>query len=316
MGYDFDDIFREDDTHRNNINLNEKEINYLNEIYLNNNFKSYTALKMKNNKVKKVKSYTLPLSINTIILNPVSNIFNTSKFNNKNEISSFEDIDTSIDYNTNNDNNGLYYLSFEYSSKTNFNLKIFFNAKEDFSNVFSIEDFYPSEYFRNKIIKITDISPGDSHLFNTLKYKLINLDELIKKFDINSEYYDFVLEFEVIYFKLAKYYNIIASKNENNNSFEIKHQNTKLKIKNKWYDSHYIYGIKDSKEESLCDTCCTDLKNTIFLPCYHSCSCIKCSLNIRKEGNKCPICRQMIINTVIIQNMNKISKYYNSISSK
>ena len=317
MGYDFDGLYRNENyTNRNNINLTDKEINNLNEIFLNNNFKSYTSLQMRKQKFKKVKSYNLPISINTIKLNRVSNLIDTDKSNNKKEIFNVEDADTNIGYN--NDSSELYFLSFEYSSKYNFNLTIFFNVKEDFSNLNSNEDFYPSEYFRKNIIKFTDISQGDNQHFSSLKHKLINLIELKKQYEIKTGYYDLILEFKVNSIKLVNYYNIVVTnkENETENKIKMKHLKTKIKIKNKWYDGHYIYGIKDSKDEALCDTCCINLKNTIFLPCHHSCSCAKCSLNIIKEGNKCPICREKIKKVIIIKNINNVSKNCNSTLSK
>lgn len=57
-----------------------------------------------------------------------------------------------------------------------------------------------------------------------------------------------------------------------------------------WYDIQSIYGILS--QEKLCEICCSNQKNTYFIPCKHSYACKDCAILLRVRSESCPLCRQ------------------------
>lgn len=49
--------------------------------------------------------------------------------------------------------------------------------------------------------------------------------------------------------------------------------------------------IFEDDEESLCVVCITNGKDTAVMPCRHLCLCKECAEELRRQTNKCPICR-------------------------
>ena len=88
-----------------------------------------------------------------------------------------------------------------------------------------------------------------------------------------------------------------------NQSFEIKPMCQKCKIyDNDWYDIENIYGL--TSDDSICEICCVNKKNTFFIPCHHSFACNECAIMLRIKGNGCPICRQQISDSIILDDKN------------
>lgn len=52
---------------------------------------------------------------------------------------------------------------------------------------------------------------------------------------------------------------------------------------------------KPEVEKDTCILCYDNKKSVIFLPCAHITSCNKCSQTIIEENQKCPICREVIV---------------------
>lgn len=50
-----------------------------------------------------------------------------------------------------------------------------------------------------------------------------------------------------------------------------------------------------------CLICCSALRNTIFLPCKHSCTCNSCAHSLRMRNNPCPICKNDIDDLLILE---------------
>lgn len=102
-------------------------------------------------------------------------------------------------------------------------------------------------------------------------------------------------------------------------TYKIKPEMQKLKVNNTWFDIQDIFGF--TSENNECEICCTNKKNTIFLPCKHSYACKDCAILIRIKGNNCPICRQCmkfnfnfnivflaISDSVVIENIESIEQ--------
>jgi len=68
----------------------------------------------------------------------------------------------------------------------------------------------------------------------------------------------------------------------------------KKKMESKIKFSELQEANDDTPEQLVCIVCTEFVKNTIFDPCGHSCTCLKCSKKIMDENRKCPICREKI----------------------
>ena len=55
-----------------------------------------------------------------------------------------------------------------------------------------------------------------------------------------------------------------------------------------------VDGVADDDEANVCVICITDEKDTTIMPCRHMCLCSACANDLRKNTNKCPICRTEI----------------------
>ena len=87
------------------------------------------------------------------------------------------------------------------------------------------------------------------------------------------------------------------------NDFKIKYLYQKYRVRgSQWYDIEDIYGL--TSEDNLCEICCTNPRNTFFLPCKHSYTCQDCAILIRSKDDKCPICRQKVTDSVILTSVN------------
>lgn len=60
----------------------------------------------------------------------------------------------------------------------------------------------------------------------------------------------------------------------------------------------YLQHHKTSKRflilyiSNLCEICCCNQKNSVFIPCMHSYTCKECAIMIRMKDPRCPVCRQ------------------------
>ncbi|KAI3835132.1 hypothetical protein MKX03_019758 [Papaver bracteatum] len=88
----------------------------------------------------------------------------------------------------------------------------------------------------------------------------------------------------------------------NQGAFQVKVVKQILWIDGERYELREIYGIGNSTEPDLddnesgkeCVICMTEPKDTAVLPCRHMCMCNECANELRRQTNKCPICRQHI----------------------
>lgn len=262
-----------------NHDLEERETKFINQLFINNGFDPLmTPEQYYKNKTKHSKSYSFPMSIQSKEFKLEKDYLSIMNF----------------------------YLTFKYSSKYDFDIMIFLNAEEDFSHFFSNNDFYPSTFFLNKIISINNISKGINIEFLEKNCSL-NLEEFYENKLYDKDYNDLVIEcfLKNGKYKLVYYCKIIFYNNE---KYIIKPKLSKICIKNNWFISQSVFGLDEKKDENLCEACLTNQKNTIFLPCMHSYTCEDCSLSVRLAGNKCPLCREKIKETILIDNFNKSSQ--------
>ena len=188
-------------------------------------------------------------------------------------------------------NKNNYYITFLYTAERLINANFYFNAS--FNPKAQNQIYYtPTNAFINYKLNAT-LQPGknvkceeknitiDMDYFMNNRIIQQNLTDIIIElytFDINGNCLEFILS------TFCKIYN-------QNNEFKIKPLYQKCKVyQTDWYDMEDIFGL--TTEDEICEICCTNKKDTFFLPCRHSYACRECAMMLRIRGNGCPICRQ------------------------
>jgi hypothetical protein len=197
----------------------------------------------------------------------------------------------------------IFYITFEYTCDRTIYANFYFNAEFTPSNPNNM--FTPSPAFRNNIIRIW-FPAGQKIKFRDPNLK-INVDYFLKNKVFGRNFIDLIMELYVkdnsgqnIECILASFCSIIFK--PGTNDFKIKYLYQKCKVMgSQWYDIEDIYGL--TSEDNLCEICCTNPRNTFFLPCKHSYTCQDCAILIRAKDEKCPICRQKINDSVVLTNV-------------
>lgn len=154
--------------------------------------------------------------------------------------------------------------------------------------------FIPSDEYKSSTINIRNMKAGTDVDFSS-REACIEVDNLNDKKIYDKQLGDIIIE--MIAFKpngeiectLATFCKLIPENKNDKTVYKIKCEMQKLKVKNYWFEMHDIYGFTTDQTE--CEICCSNKRNTIFLPCKHSYACSICAVNIRLRGNNCPICR-------------------------
>ena len=195
-----------------------------------------------------------------------------------------------------------FYLTFEYTSDKTIYGNFYLNTNfTPLNNIF----FNPSPSFQYNIIKLI-LPPGKNVKCQDQSLK-IDMDYFLRNKIYDKNLTDLVIELFVLENNsqnveciLATFCKILSK--PGTNLYDIKCLYQKCKVKNsQWYDLEDIYGL--SSDENLCIICCANPKNTFFLPCKHSVACQDCAVLLRIKGNGCPICRQAISDSVILENV-------------
>lgn len=198
----------------------------------------------------------------------------------------------------------IFYISFEYSCDRTIYANFYFNAEFTPSNNNSM--FTPSEPFKQNTLKIW-LPPGQNKKFQDPSLK-IDVDYFLKNRVYSRKNIDLIIELYVmdgsgqnIECTLATFCSITFK--PGTNDFKIKYLYQKYRVRgSQWYDIEDIYGL--TSEDNLCEICCTNPRNTFFLPCKHSYTCQECAILIRSKDDKCPICRQKVTDSVILSAVN------------
>jgi hypothetical protein len=199
------------------------------------------------------------------------------------------------------------YVCFKYIALKNFDIKISLNSKFK-NNIVEYNDKFPTIY-KSNVEKSNETMFFDKSVYLDVNKYFINDKDLL---NIDKDCYDVVIELIVkkendeIECIMASFCNLILIKKENSYlSVKIKCISQKLNIKGMWFEMHVVYGLDSSIDNSSndCEACCTKKKNTIFLPCKHSYACNSCSVIVRLPHNQCPLCRQVVADCLIIDEM-------------
>lgn len=198
----------------------------------------------------------------------------------------------------------IYYISFTYTSLYNFNLHIFFNAcenKSELENEHNVK-YKPNLRLETLVINIENVFSGKNERFLDQQAK-VDLMMFNNEKIFDKEYHDMIIECVVMKNEkveciLSTFCKIIKVKE---NGYKVKTDLQKINVRGVWFEMHDIYGLEETNVNSNeCEACYTNKKNTIFLPCMHSYACNDCAVNVRIRGNKCPLCRKKITDTILI----------------
>ena len=198
----------------------------------------------------------------------------------------------------------IFYITFEYTCDRTCYANFYFNA--EFTSNSNNSMFTPSEPFKNKVINIW-FPAGNKAKFQDPSLK-IDIDYFLKNRVYDKKLIDLIIELYVMDDSKQFAECILATFcginfKPNTNDFRIKYLCQKVKVKGSpWYDIEDVYGL--TSEDNLCEICCTNPRNTFFLPCKHSYTCQDCAILIRSKNDKCPICRQTITDSVVLTNAN------------
>ena len=211
----------------------------------------------------------------------------------------------------------LFYIKFEYDALYNFNCYINLEVTKNPSkplNPRQISDadnyilaYSPSPAFESKKILIKNVSKGESMEFFE-KNACIDIDyfKSNKTEDRGDQTFDLSIELvpvqenignnnEVVFVSLC--YFELEEIGKHPHSIRIEHQ--KLKTYGMWIDLHDIYN--SALDNGECLICCSAFRNTIFLPCNHSCSCNTCAHSLKMRNSPCPICKNPIKDLLILE---------------
>ena len=179
--------------------------------------------------------------------------------------------------------------------------------------------YKPSKNFLNKKISIRNNPPGQGLKFCDRLAVIDSLYYTENKIELEKSY-DLIIEIipvfeslstgvntEIIFYTLCKLSNeevnnsLVPGRNnitQLQNFMKVKVEMQRLRTQNIWLDVHEVFN--SALESGECLICCNKIRNTIFLPCKHSCTCQNCAHSLRMRNNPCPICKNSIDDLVII----------------
>ena len=217
----------------------------------------------------------------------------------------------------------IYYIKFNYDSLVNFNCYINFEVsknkfkplipKETSNSDDYILSYTPSMNFASKSIVIKNLPKGQNMEFFE-KEAIIDIDyyksNKSKDIDTNKKenIYDVSIELvpifedkennkknEIAFVSLCN----LEQEDIERHPHSLKIELQRLKTYGMWIDIHDIYN--SSLDNGECLICCTNLRNTIFLPCKHACTCNTCAHSLKMRNNPCPICKNTIKDLLILE---------------
>ena len=220
----------------------------------------------------------------------------------------------------------IYYIKFNYDSLVNFNCYINFEVSKNSAKPLIpkepqnadnyILSYMPSINFVSKSIAIKNLPKGENMEFFE-KEAVIDIDYFKnnKTENTNSKdpVYDVSIELvpilennenknEIVYLSLC---NLEQKEDLERHPHCLKIELQRLKTFGMWIDIHDIYN--SSLDNGECLICCSALRNTIFLPCYHACTCNTCAHSLKMRNNPCPICKNPINDLLILEVDEKVN---------
>ena len=223
----------------------------------------------------------------------------------------------------------LYYIKFIYDSLVNFNCYINFEVSKNHSKPLVPKDlsnsdnyilsYIPSDNFVSKSISIKNLPKGENKEFFE-KEAVIDIEYFktnkSQNKNNNEQMYDVSIELvpifeeninnnknEIVYLSLCN----LEQEDIERHPHSLKIELQQLKTYGFWIELHDIYNT--ALENGECLICCTNLRNTIFLPCKHSCTCNTCAHSLKMRNNPCPICKIQIKDLLILEVNEKVNNF-------
>ena len=273
------------------ININEEE---------NGNQQNLIPIEEQNQIVqeraisKKILSIRLPCNLDKKTLSLEQDSISPDKFFIKFNYDSLFDLDC--------------YINFNVSEKSDISLK---NTNYKLS-------YSPSENFIEKGFYQKKLKNGENKEFYN-KEAFIDIRNYYEEKNENQNSFDICIEFvplfppgspeisdnnEIVFVTLCNF-----ERHQEENTYMIKCIKQRIKTHKIWIDLYDIFDT--SMDGGLCLICCSEKRNTIFLPCKHACCCNKCGSEIKYRFKPCPICKTPIDDLLIVNSDEKKIKIEN-----
>ena len=267
------------------ININEEE---------NGNQQNLIPIEEQNQIVqeraisKKILSIRLPCNLDKKTLSLEQDSISPDKFFIKFNYDSLFDLDC--------------YINFNVSEKSDISLK---NTNYKLS-------YSPSENFIEKGFYQKELKNGENKEFYN-KEAFIDIRNYYEEKNENQNSFDICIEFvplfppgspeisdnnEIVFVTLCNF-----ERHQEENTYMIKCIKQRIKTHKIWIDLYDIFDT--SMDGGLCLICCSEKRNTIFLPCKHACCCNKCGSEIKYRFKPCPICKTPIDDLLIVNSDEK-----------
>ena len=273
------------------ININEEE---------NGNQQNLIPIEEQNQIVqeraisKKILSIRLPCNLDKKTLSLEQDSISPDKFFIKFNYDSLFDLDC--------------YINFNVSEKSDISLK---NTNYKLS-------YSPSDNFIEKGFYQKKLKNGENKEFYN-KEAFIDIRNYYEEKNENQNSFDICIEFvplfppgspeisdnnEIVFVTLCNF-----ERHQEENTYMIKCIKQRIKTHKIWIDLYDIFDT--SMDGGLCLICCSEKRNTIFLPCKHACCCNKCGSEIKYRFKPCPICKTPIDDLLIVNSDEKKIKIEN-----
>lgn len=201
----------------------------------------------------------------------------------------------------NSNERNIYYIKFQYDALVDMNVNIIFFANKNSSN-HGPPYYVPVDRPYDSIKSVFNLPRGQNQEFFDLN---ASFDISIFTQPLQASY-DVVIEFIPIFSEDIRnnsernnlnvspdseilFYTMCKVVVEDNNVAKIRTEMQRLRSQGMWFDLYEVFN--SALETGECLICCTNIRNTIFLPCKHSCCCHTCSHSLRMRNNPCPICK-------------------------
>ena len=243
---------------------------------------------------KKILSIRLPCNLDKKTLSLEQDSISPDKFFIKFNYDSLFDLDC--------------YINFNVSEKSDISLK---NTNYKLS-------YSPSENFIEKGFYQKELKNGENKEFYN-KEAFIDIRNYYEEKNENQNSFDICIEFvplfppgspeisdnnEIVFVTLCNF-----ERHQEENTYMIKCIKQRIKTHKIWIDLYDIFDT--SMDGGLCLICCSEKRNTIFLPCKHACCCNKCGSEIKYRFKPCPICKTPIDDLLIVNSDEKKIKIEN-----
>ena len=215
-----------------------------------------------------------------------------------------------------------FFIKFYYDSLFDLDCYINFNVteKSDISekNKNYKLSYTPSDNFIDKEIYIKGLKNGENQEFYN-KEAFIDMKNYYEEKNENQNSFDICIEFvplfppespeiadnnEIVFVTLCNF-----ERHQDENTYLIKCVKQRIRTHKIWIDLFDIFDT--SLDGGLCLICCSEKRNTIFLPCKHACCCNKCGSEIKYRFKPCPICKTPIDDLLIVNSDEKKIKIEN-----